>query len=135
MEEKVRDCLKVGVTKIAPFLTSPSQETLPPLTKLVLVAQVMSDSETPWSVAQSTEEPAPLSMGFSSKNTGVGCHFLLPGDLPDPGIEPGSPALQADSLPPRAGCMALGLNPQFHCSQARVTLGKRLKLPVPQFLP
>ena len=24
----------------------------------------------------------------------------LPGDLPDPGIEPGSPALQADSLPP-----------------------------------
>ena len=30
---------------------------------------------------------------------GVGCHLLLPGDLPDPGIEPGSPALQADSLP------------------------------------
>ena len=33
------------------------------------------------------------------KNTGVGCHFLLQGDLPNPGIEPGSPALQADSLP------------------------------------
>ena len=32
------------------------------------------------------------------KNTGVGCHFLLQGDLPDPGIEPRSPALQADSL-------------------------------------
>ena len=31
------------------------------------------------------------------KNTGVGCHSLLQ-DLPDPGIEPGSPALQADSL-------------------------------------
>ena len=30
---------------------------------------------------------------------GVGCHLLLPGDLPDPGIEPESPALQADSLP------------------------------------
>ena len=33
----------------------------------------------------------------------MGCHFLLQGipaprDLPDPGIEPGSPALQADSL-------------------------------------
>ena len=27
------------------------------------------------------------------------CHFLLPGDLSNPGIEPGSPALQADSLP------------------------------------
>ena len=37
------------------------------------------------------------------KNTGVGCHALLqdlpnPGDLPIPGIEPRSPALQADSL-------------------------------------
>ena len=30
-------------------------------------------------------------------NTGVGCHFLLQG-LPNPRIEPGSPALQADSL-------------------------------------
>ena len=27
------------------------------------------------------------------------CHALLQGILPDPGIEPGSPALQADSLP------------------------------------
>ena len=29
----------------------------------------------------------------------MGCHFLLPGNLPDPGIKPRSPALQADSLP------------------------------------
>ena len=28
----------------------------------------------------------------------MGCHFLLPGDLPDPGIEPRSPALRADAL-------------------------------------
>ena len=33
------------------------------------------------------------------KNTTVGCHLLLQGDLPDPGIKPGSPALQANSLP------------------------------------
>ena len=33
------------------------------------------------------------------KNTGVGCHALLQGDLPNPGIEPKSPTLQADSLP------------------------------------
>ena len=32
------------------------------------------------------------------KNTGVGCHFPSPGDLPDPGIEPWSPAFQADAL-------------------------------------
>ena len=30
---------------------------------------------------------------FPGKSTGVGCHFLLQGDLPDPGIEPASPAL------------------------------------------
>ena len=32
------------------------------------------------------------------KKTEVGCHVLLPGDLPNPGIKPRSPALQADSL-------------------------------------
>ena len=35
---------------------------------------------------------------FPVKNTGVGNHFLLWGGLSDPGIEPGSSALQADSL-------------------------------------
>ena len=33
------------------------------------------------------------------KNTGVGYHFLLQGNLPHPGIKPSSPAMQADSLP------------------------------------
>ena len=33
------------------------------------------------------------------KNTGMGSLSLSPGDLPDPGIKPGSPTLQADSLP------------------------------------
>ena len=32
------------------------------------------------------------------ENTGVGCLFLLQGSLPDPGIEPRSPTLQADAL-------------------------------------
>ena len=32
------------------------------------------------------------------KNAGMGNHFLQ-GDPPDPGMEPGSPALEADSLP------------------------------------
>ena len=35
----------------------------------------------------------------SGKNTGVGSHGLLQWKLPDPGIEPGSLALQVDSLP------------------------------------
>ena len=33
------------------------------------------------------------------KITGLGCHSLPPGDLPNPEMEPRSPALQADSLP------------------------------------
>ena len=35
----------------------------------------------------------------SDDRYGVSCHFLLQGNLPDPGIEPRSPALQADALP------------------------------------
>ena len=50
---------------------------------------------TPWDVAQK----APLSKGFSRKEYWSGLPFPSPGDLPDPGMEPGSPALQTDSLP------------------------------------
>ena len=42
---------------------------------------------------------APLSMGFPRQEYWSGLPFLSPGDLPDPGIKPRSPALQADSLP------------------------------------
>ena len=38
-------------------------------------------------------------MGFSRQECWSGLPFPFPGDLPDPGIEPGSPALQADALP------------------------------------
>ena len=47
---------------------------------------------------------APLSMKFSRQEYWSGLPFPSPGDLPNPGIEPGSPALQADALssePPR----------------------------------
>ena len=50
---------------------------------------------TPWTVAYQ----APPSMGFSRQECSSGLPFPSPGDLPDPGIEPGSPALQADALP------------------------------------
>ena len=50
---------------------------------------------TPWTVAYK----APLSMEFSRQEYWSGLLFPLPGDLPDPGIEPGSPTLQADALP------------------------------------
>ena len=38
-------------------------------------------------------------MGFSRQEYWSGLPFPSPGDLPDPGIEPRSPALQADTLP------------------------------------
>ena len=40
----------------------------------------------------------PLSMGFPRQEYWSGLPFPSPGDLPNPGIEPGSPALWADSL-------------------------------------
>ena len=40
-----------------------------------------------------------LSMGFFRQESWSGLPFPPPGDLPDPGIQPVSPALQADSLP------------------------------------
>ena len=41
----------------------------------------------------------PQSMEFSRQEYRNGLPFLSPGDLPDPGIEPRSPILQADTLP------------------------------------
>ena len=42
---------------------------------------------------------APLPLEFSRQEYWSGLPFPFSGDLPDPGIEPGSPALQADTLP------------------------------------
>ena len=49
----------------------------------------------PWTVAYE----APQSMEFSRQAYWSGFPFASPGDLPNPGIEPGSPALQSDALP------------------------------------
>ena len=53
---------------------------------------------TPWTVARQ----APLSMGFSRQGYWSGLPITSPGDLPDPGIETGSPALRVVSLPPES---------------------------------
>ena len=63
---------------------------------LLFSRSVMSDSfETLCTGARQ----APLSMGFLRQEYWSWLPFPSPGDLPDPGIEPRSPALQADSLP------------------------------------
>ena len=58
---------------------------------------------TLWTVAYQ----ASPSMGFSRQEYWSGLPFPSPGDLPDPGIEPGSPTLEADALtsePPGKPC-------------------------------
>ena len=60
-----------------------------------LDAKLCPTLATLWTVACQ----APLSMGFSRQEHWSGLPFPSPGDLSDPGIELGSPALQAESLP------------------------------------
>ena len=60
-----------------------------------LVAKSCLTLVTPWTVACQ----APLSMGFSRQKYWSGLSVPSQGALPDPGIEPWSPALQEDSLP------------------------------------
>ena len=68
--------------------------------KLSILSNVKSLSHvrlfvTPWTVAYR----APPSMGFSRQEYWSGVPVPSPEDLPDPGIKPGSPTLQADALP------------------------------------
>ena len=61
---------------------------------MVLVAKLCPTLATLWTVARQ----APLSMESSREQYWSGLPFPSPGDLPDPRIKPGSPALQADDL-------------------------------------
>ena len=69
------------------FLHLPEIEWVKSLSRIRLFA-------TPWTVAHQ----APLSMGFSRQEYWSGLPFPSPGGLPNPGIEPRSPTLQADAL-------------------------------------
>ena len=66
------------------------------LTKMFVCAQSLSSVQL-FATQRTIACQAPLSMEFSSQEYWSGLPF--PGHLPDPGIEPGSPTLQADSLP------------------------------------
>ena len=70
-------------------------------------------SVTPWTTARQ----ASLSLGFSRQAYWSGLPCPLPGDLPDPGIEPMSPmspALQADSLPTEPSGKPTDICGQYH---------------------
>ena len=75
----------------ADYLPEPPGKRKKKKVKLLSCVQLFA---TPWTVAYQ----APPSMGFSRQEYWSGLPFPSPGDLPDPGIEPGSPALEADTL-------------------------------------
>ena len=60
--------------------------------------RVVPDSLQP--TPRTVAHQAPLSVGFSRQEYWSGLPFPSLGDLPNPGIEPGSPAFQGDSFPP-----------------------------------
>ena len=70
-----------------------------------LVAKSCLTLKTPWAVAHQL----PLSMGYPGQEYWNGLPFPSPGDLPDPGIEPWSPTLQADALPSEPPGKPMGL--------------------------
>ena len=87
---------------------------------VVLVTQLYLTFATPWTVAHGT----PLSMGFPRQEYWRGLPCPTPGCLPNPRIEPWSPALQTESLwselpgkSPKPWDMVLILGSVFLCSQ------------------
>ena len=86
-----------------------SRKALTPRSRVMRSVSAVSASAAPWTVAPW----APLSMGFSRPEPWSGVPCLPPGDLPDQGIEPGSPESQADSLRSHShfkrSCMESGL--------------------------
>ena len=67
---------------------------------------------TPWTAASQ----APPSMGFSRQEYWSGLPFPSPGDLPNSGIEPGSPSLQVDALPSKPPGKPIFLKKFLFCS-------------------
>ena len=99
----------VQVTQSCPTLCSPKDRSAPGFSvhgisqarilekwkvKVTLLSHVRL-FVTPWTVAYQAPN-----MGFSRQEYWSGLPFPSPGDLPDPGVEPSSPALWTDALPP-----------------------------------
>ena len=87
-------CKFISDWKQRPFFILPIWNKVPGQKSLNIKVLVAQSCPTPWTVTCQ----APLSEGFSKQEYWSGLPFPSPGDLPNPGIEPTSPALQADSL-------------------------------------
>ena len=78
----------LGIQRLSPNILSPSTD------MAVVLSLSYLTLSTPWTVARR----APLSVGFSRQEYQSGLPFPSPEDLPNPGIEPRSPALQGGLL-------------------------------------
>ena len=74
-----------------------------------------------WAIARQV----PLSMKFSRQECWSGLPFPSPGDLPDPGTEPESPALQADSLLSESPGKSLNTSDEFKIYEFIMMLKKK----------
>ena len=95
----VRGVAKIGHNWATELNWSQTKMKILSLFKFAFKVKVKSPSRvrlfaTPWTAASQ----APPSMGFSRQEYWSGLPFPSPGDLPDSGIEPGSPTLQADAF-------------------------------------
>ena len=95
LPKRPRSSLGRGRVRIQGLHFSTSQDNTTAETCCGLVNKSRPTLATPWIIAHQV----PLSMGFSRQEYWSRLSFLSPGDLPDPGIKPGSLVLQADSLP------------------------------------
>ena len=86
----------------------------------------MSDSLRPHGLVA---YQAPPSMGFSRQEYWSGSPFPSPGDLPDPGLEPGSPTFQADALTSEPSETSRTENYQGDSIQIKRISSKNLQLP------
>ena len=77
------------------FYTLKNENIIVPITVKVLTAQSCPTLCDPVDCSLA----GPFVHEFSRQEYWSGLPFPFPGDLPDPGIDPGSPALQAESLP------------------------------------
>ena len=90
----LRDFFILRIEK-ARILSILSESISKPVLVVCVFKSQVSPFATPWTVACQ----APLSMGFSRQEYWSGLPYPPPGDLPNPRIEPRSPASPADSLP------------------------------------
>ena len=103
------------------------------------MCSVVSDCVAPWIIAcQAPHSQNPLSMGFSRQEYWSGLPFPSPEDLPNPGIKPRSPTLQADALtseptgkPPLnlTTIQILRLTVEEHLSNSQATILPKEKCP------